>query len=197
MRIMSEVVKQYEPNDEPLSWLAFRYFSDEMSDIEVAEFEARLDPESDTFELATCEAVARAVQLNDAVAVACEPAIGSVLPSPVGHAHRRGLLTRRVSLLASAITVLAVGWALTTPPESVEVVEHPAPLPVEISSGVSGELIQLWANSGDELISVVDDAQMVPAVDVPDYRSDDVPDWLFAAVQSYDASSTDSEVMEN
>ena len=196
---MSEVMKQSEPNDEPLSWLAFRYVSDEMSDIEVSEFEARLNPDSDTFEFAACEAVARAVQLSDAVAVACEPAVESALSLPVERPRRRDVMARRVSLLASAITVLAVGWALTlpTPPESVEVVEHPAPLPVDVSSGVSGELVQLWASSGDELISVVDDAPIVPAVDVPDYHSEDVPDWLFAAVQSHDASSANSEVMEN
>ena len=113
---MSEVMKQSELNDESLSWLAFCYVSGEMSDAEVAAFEARLDPESPSFELEACEAVARAVQLNDAVADAMEPVVHRApvirLAAPAASTEddRRDVFARRVSLAAASITVLAVGW---------------------------------------------------------------------------------------
>jgi hypothetical protein len=62
---------------------------------------------------------------------------------------------------------------------------------------MSGELVQIWADSGNELLSVVEEIQMPPAEDLPEYFSADVPDWLLAAVQSRDASSVDPEVLEN
>jgi hypothetical protein len=196
---MSEVMKQSEVNDEPLSWLAFRYISDEMSDAEVVEFESRLNTDSPTFEVAACEAVAHAVQLNDAVAEASEPVSGPAPQSTFEATGRRDVVARRVSLFAASITVLAVGWALTlpSPKPRAEVVDSPAPQPLGTSSGMSGELVQIWADSGNELLSVVEEIQMPPADDLPEYFSADVPDWLLAAVQSRDASSVDPEVLEN
>lgn len=196
---MSEVVKQSEFEDEPLSWLAFRYISDEMSDAEVAEFEARLNPDSATFELDACKAVARAVQLSDVVTAAVEPAVQHASPSKNISKVRRDVFARRVSLLAASIAVVVAGWALTTvsAPEAIEIVDHPAPLPAEDSSDVSGELVQIWADSGDELLTAVEEAQIQPVEDTSEFVSDDVPDWLLAAVQSHDTSSVSPEVMEN
>lgn len=196
---MSEVVKQSEFEDEPLSWLAFRYISDEMSDAEVVEFEARLNPESPAFELEACEAVSRAVRLNDVVAEAVGPAVQHAAPSTNVEHGRRDVFARRVSLLAASVTVMAVGWALTFPtsPKPVQVVDSPAPLTVEDAADVSGELVQIWADSGDELLSAVEEVQIQPADDASEFFSDDVPDWLLAAVQSQDASPDSPEVMEN
>jgi len=195
---MSEVMKQSELNDEPLSWLACRYISDEMSDTELDAFESRLNPDSSAFELAACEAVARAVQLNDAVAVASE-AIAQPAPQIVGEqTSRRDVVARRVSLVAASVTVLAVGWALTLPTSPQrEVVDSPAPQPVESTSDLSGELVLIWADSGDKLLSAVEEAHVLPGDDLPEYLSPDVPDWLIAAVQTSDVSSTSPEVMEN
>ena len=108
---MSEVLKQSKLDDEPLNWLAFRYISDEMSEAEVDAFETRLNPESDAFEVAACEAVARAVQLNDAVAVASADDVRPVSQLTREQTSRGDLTARRVSVLAAAVTVLAVGWA--------------------------------------------------------------------------------------
>ena len=195
---MSDVMKQSELDDEPLSWLACRYISDEMSDTELDAFESRLNPDSSAFELAACEAVARAVQLNDAVAVASE-AIAQPAPQIVGEqTSRRDVVARRVSLVAASVTVLAVGWALTLPTSPQrEVVDSPAPQPVESTSDLSGELVLIWADSGDELLSEVEEAHVLPGDDLPEYLSPDVPDWLIAAVQTSDVSSTSPEVMEN
>ncbi len=195
---MSEVMKQSELNDEPLSWLACRYISDEMSDTELDAFESRLNPDSSAFELAACEAVARAVQLNDAVAVASE-AIAQPAPQIAGEqTSRRDVVARRVSLVAASVTVLAVGWALTLPTSPQrEVVDSPAPQPVESTSDLSGELVLIWADSGDKLLSAVEEAHVLPGDDLPEYLSPDVPDWLIAAVQTSDVSSTSPEVMEN
>lgn len=201
---MSEVVKQSEFEDEPLRWLAFRYISDEMSDAEVAEFEARLNPDSARFELEACKAVSRAVQLSDVIAEvvgeeAVGPAVRHTSPPENFSRVRRDVFARRVSLLAASIAVAVAGWALTTSsaPEAIEIVNHPAPLPVEDSSDVSGELVQLWADSGDELLTAVEEAQIQPVDDSAEFVSDDVPDWLLAAVQSHDTSSASHEVMEN
>jgi hypothetical protein len=191
-------MKQSELNDEPLSWLACRYISDEMSDTELDAFESRLNPDSSAFELAACEAVARAVQLNDAVAVASE-AIAQPAPQIVGEqTSRRDVVARRVSLVAASVTVLAVGWALTLPTSPQrEVVDSPAPQPFESTSDLSGELVLIWADSGDKLLSAVEEAHVLPGDDLPEYLSPDVPDWLIAAVQTSDVSSTSPEVMEN
>ena len=197
---MSEVAKQPESNDEPLSWLAFRYISDEMSDVEVAEFESRLDHDSPRFELAACEAVVQAVRLSDAVVLAAEPAVPCfVSPSSLNGTIRRYVVARRVSLLAASITVLAVGWALTLPTSSprLEVVDSPAPPQAEHSFDLPGELVQIWASSDDELVSPTEYVQLLPVDDLPEHFRTYVPDWLLAAVQSRDASSTSSEVMEN
>ncbi len=197
---MSEVAKQSELNDEPLSWLAFRYISDEMSDVEIADFESRLDYDSPRFELAACEAVVRAVRLNDAVVLASEPAVPCFAsPLPLDGTFRRDVVARRISLLAASITVLAVGWALTLPtsPSRLEVVDSPAPPQAEHSFDMSGELVQIWASSDDELASPTEDVQLLPVDDLPEHFRTDVPDWLLAAVQSRDASPTSAEVMEN
>lgn len=199
---MSEVLKQSKRDDEPLTWLAFRYISDEMSEAEIDAFESRLNPDSDAFEVAACEAVARAVQLNDAVAVASEDVARPVSQLNSEPASRRDVAARRVSVLAASVTVLAVGWVLTLPvvPVSVAVVEAPAPQPlplVENSSDMTGELVQIWADSDDELLSSVTEVQVLPASGVSEYFSADVPDWLLAAVQTNDASATNPEVMEN
>ena len=195
---MSEVMKQSELNDEPLSWLACRYISDEMSDTELDAFESRLNPDSSAFELAACEAVARAVQLNDAVAVASE-AIAQPAPQIAGEpTSRRDVVARRVSLVAASVTVLAVGWALTLPTSPQrEVVYSPAPQSVEPTPDASGELVLMWADSGDELLSAVEDVHTFPADAMQGYLSPDVPDWLLAAVQTHDGSAISPEVMEN
>lgn len=195
---MSELMKQSELNDEPLSWLAFRYISDEMSNAEVDAFEVHLAPDSPEFDLAACEAVARAVQLNDAVAVASEATIQPVEQTRV-ETSRRDVTARRVSLLVASVTVIAVGWALTLPtsPPRVEVVDSPAPLSIESPSDATGELVLIWAGSGDELLSAVEEVHVLPADDMPEYLSPDVPDWLLAAVQTHDGSSSRPEVMEN
>lgn len=201
---MSEVMKQSEMRDDSLSWQAFCYVSGEMSDTEVVEFEARLNPESPLFELEVCEAVARAVQLNDAVAEATEPVVDRIpvvrQASPAASAEdgRRDVFARRVSLAAASITVLAVGWVLTSSPspQTFEVVDHPSPLSVEDSSDVSGELVQIWADSGNELLSAGEEVQIQPVDDTSEFVNDDVPDWLLAAVQSHNIS-TAPEVMEN
>lgn len=197
---MSEVLKQSKLDDEPLNWLAFRYISDEMSEAEVDAFETRLNPESDAFEVAACEAVARAVQLNDAVAVACEPVARPVSQLTRELTSRGDVAARRVSVLAALVTVITVGWALTLPtsPSRVEVVDSPAPLPAESpSDDTTGELVLMWADSGDELLSAVEEIHVIPADAMPEYLSPDVPEWLLAAVQTDGGSSTSPEVMEN
>lgn len=199
---MSEALKQSKRDDEPLHWLAFRYISDEMSEAEVDAFESRLNPDSDAFEVAACEAVARAVQLNDAVAVASADDVRPVSKLNRVPTSRRAVAARRVSVLVVSVTVLAVGWVLTLPvvPVSVAVVETPAPQPFspfENSSDMTGELVQIWADSDDGLLSSVTEVQVIPASNVSEYFSADVPDWLLAAVQTDDASATNPEVMEN
>ncbi len=193
-------MKQSKQDDEPLNWLAFRYISDEMSEAEVDAFETRLNPESKAFEVAACEAVVRAVQLNDAVAVACEAAVRPVVDHSRSETSRGDVAARRVSVLAASVTVLAVGWALTLPVSSprVEVADSPALQSVGSPPGdTASELVLMWADSGDEALSAVEEVHVLPGDAIPEYLSPDVPDWLLAAVQTHDGSSTSPEVMEN
>jgi len=196
---MTELMKQSELNDELLGWLAFRYISDEMSDAEVDAFEVRLNPDSPEFDLAACEAVARAVQLNDAVTVASEAAVHPVVEQAGSETSRRDATARRISLLVASVTVMAVGWALTLPafPPRVEVVYSPAPQSVAPTPDASGELVLMWADSGEELLSAAEDVHTFPADAMQGYLSPDVPDWLLAAVQTHDGSAISPEVMEN
>jgi hypothetical protein len=55
----------------------------------------------------------------------------------------------------------------------------------------------MWADSGDELLSAVEDVHTFPADAMQGYLSPDVPDWLLAAVQTHDGSAISPEVMEN
>jgi hypothetical protein len=213
---MSDVFLQSEPDDEPLSWQAFRYISDEMSGQELAAFESRLDAESGLFELAACKAVARAVLLNDAVVAAVQSQSAtqtrssdtaavkarSFQESPVSARVTSSpeRVARRVSILTSAVVVVAVGWVLTTSfsgrDGSVKVVDQPA----SVQSNMAGELVQFWASSGTELALASSESQLPSTVDVPDMLSSGVPDWLFAAVQSRVESAVGSsvpEVLEN
>ena len=207
---MSDVTSHNQPDDETLSWLAFRYVSGEMADGELSEFEARLDSGSEAFELAACEAVATAVQLGDAVVAAFEPAswtLDSAVSTPVSDERpsssgRRGSFSRRVSMTASAVAVVAVGWLLTTsvPEFAVDVSDRTSTLSDDDVSVGASEMVRIWADSVGEVGSNVDEQLLVSTVDVPTVFKADVPDWLLAALQSQqDAANglTGPEVLEN
>ncbi|MDA1165284.1 MAG: hypothetical protein O3B13_19465 [Planctomycetota bacterium] len=215
---MSDVISYNQPDDESLSWLAFRYVSGEMADGELSEFEARLDSGSEAFELAACEAVATAVQLGDAVVAALEPAswtLDSAISTPVSDERpsssgRRGSFSRRVSMTASAVAVVAVGWLLTTSVSVTKVAVDISDRTCKLSDdGVSvgaSEMVRIWADSVGEVGEVgevgsnVDEQLLVSTVDVPTVFNADVPDWLLAALQSQqDAANglTGPEVLEN
>ena len=216
---MSDAFAQFEMNDQPesgeetLGWLAFRYISGEMADHEVAAFEARLDAESELFEQAACEAVARAVQLKDAIVAAVrlnsstdcveQTAVAPQVSSSTNLTQRRDLVARRISLLASAVVVVAAGWLLTAsfgPESTVKVVDRSDSPVVSVQPDVAGELVRFWVSSSTELALAADEPPVLSSAYLPDALSTDVPDWLFAAVQSREESAaglSDPEVLEN
>lgn len=221
---MSEVISQsesqFDRETEPLVWLAFRYVSGEMDDHEHADFESRLDPESSLFELAACEAVARAVRLHDVITDAVSA--GSVEPShtdrptavvlpvsgsdeqTVDQLWRRDVLARRISLLTSVAGMAAVGWLLTASgPDVLNEVADRRSQSAQAHVDEAAELVHFWADTKSDLMPLTDELPLA-AADSPDMLSTDVPDWLLAAVQSREGVSgpiesglPEPEVLEN
>lgn len=215
---MSRIYPQRESETEPLIWLAFRYISGEMNDCEQADFETRLDAESSAFDVAACEAVARAVRLRDVIrddvfreAEREAAAVGSVKADQTLSdscdrlARGREVLARRICLLTSAVVVAAMGWlaSVSGPGRVDDIADHRNPTG-QLPFDEAAELVHFWTDTKTELKSSSDDTQPLPSLDVPDLLSADVPDWLLAAVQSREESSVlmpsglpEPEVLEN
>lgn len=216
---MSEVFSQSEKETEPLSWLAFRYISGEMNDREHSDFESRLDPESPLFELAACEAVARAVRLHDVITDAVPAGSGEsshaaystpvVLPvsgydEQAVDQRRRDVHARRISLLTSVAGMAAVGWLLTASgPDVLNDVADRRSQSAKTHVDEAAELVHFWADTKSDLMPLTDELPLA-AADSPDMLSTDVPDWLLAALQSREGVSgmiesglPEPEVLEN
>lgn len=203
---MVDTKNNSEPNDESLIWRAFRYVSNELTDQEVSDFETRLDGDSDTFDVAACEAVAQAVQLSDAVTQVFEtkpktttpetPQLAVVDVRSASRTTRHVTIGRRLSVLASSVAVLAVAWMFNNSGiDSDVVVVEP-----ETDSAVASEIVRSWADSASEVDVIADDQQLMAVVDIPDSMSVDVPDWLLIAVRSqqdFPDAFSEPEVMEN
>lgn len=214
---MSELFPQSEIESERLIWLAFRYISGEMTDREHTDFESRLDPESSLFELAACEAVARAVRLHDVITDAIptrstkqahasdSPPVVLSVSGSVDHFRRRDVLARCISLLTSVVGVAAVGWLLTASgPGVLKDVADRRSQSAQAHVEDAAELVHFWADTKSDLMPLTDELSPLPAADLPDMLNTDVPDWLLAAVQSRDRVSgliesglAEPEVLEN
>lgn len=202
---MADADKNTQPDDESLNWLAFRYVSGEMTDSELVDFEARLAPDSESFSLAACQAVAEAVQLGDVVVAAFDSASASEtepladLPESRKKSPRRESFARRASIAAS---VVAAGWMLSgsSPEPALDVVNREDPSITNDDSDAASEMVRFWADADSEVVPGAEEHQLLTAADVPGTLTADVPDWLLAAVQSQQSASdalSEPEVLEN
>lgn len=159
------------PDD--LDWLAHRYLLDELSADEAAAFEERLGADEEA-----AAALARSVRLMAAVSSALHEAKRSE-PAVAAPVRRQKLLAGLTAIAATIalVCVLSVSQGLKPVAATVD----------------AAELVSIWRESAGEVPVESDsptDDDDVQAV------TDDVPDWLMAAV-ALDVPETDDEILEN
>lgn len=146
-----------------LAWLANCYVAGELSVDETAAFEARLETD-----LTACDAVARAMELNLAIAAAfdAQPAILSPHPSTASPNRR----TATVITALAATAVAAAGVAL--------MIGHGSTTNGVVRKDGADRLVAAWA-SGEAARNNVDDDETIELADDADL---DPPDWMLAAL---------------
>jgi anti-sigma factor RsiW len=160
------------PTDD-LDWLAHRYLLDELSADEAAAFEEQLGTDEEA-----AAALARSTRLMAAVGSALHDAKRPE-PPPGTSVPRQKFL---VGLTAIAATIaLVCGLSVSQALKPVA------------ASGDAAELVSIWRESAGEM-PVESDALAVE--DEVQAATDDVPDWLMAAV-ALDVPETDDEILEN
>lgn len=163
-------------NTGDLDWLAFCYVANELSADEQASFESRLADDQ-----TACEAVARAVELVQAVALAETCDRERPIPASI---TRRTTWPRRLAWMsvgASAALVLvaaALGW------QSIS--GWFAPPPAD-----RGRLAEVWSQTRDEVRQIVYTEPLdLPPVMEADFSSEEsLPSWITAAVFNQAASA--------
>ena len=181
------------PND--LDWLAFCYAADEMSASDAEAFEARL-----AIDQSAREALARAVELSEAVATA--ESLGAV----VAVDRRPAVWSRRLGWMAmgsAASLLVALLWSSASRWSG-----EPSPPPRDHS-----QLAAAWTQTRQELAENDSDLWFLKHLalsetsDAPAFLSDDravnggdaellesvTPDWLTAAVETYPGQPTDAD----
>lgn len=147
-----------------LAWLASCYVAGELSVDETAAFEARLETD-----VAACDAVARAMELNLAIAAAFDARPATIIsPLPTTTAPNRrtaGMITA-----LAAMAVAAAGVALM-------VGRGPATNGIARKDGAD-RLVAAWA-TGEAARNNVDDDETLELADDADL---DPPDWMLAAL---------------
>jgi hypothetical protein len=162
----------HEHHDD-VACLAWRYLLDELDPVEAAAFEERLGTDE-----AAAAALSRGVVLLTALDGAVEPGpVGE--PAPAEGRHRRRLVAGLAAVAATVglVCLLGIGqWLDRSGPASDAI-----------------ELVSIWRESaGDAVV----EGESVGLDDDASPASDDVPDWLMAAV-ALDAPAADDEILEN
>lgn len=145
-----------------LAWLANCYVAGELSVDETAAFEARLETD-----VSACNAVARAMELNLAVAAAFDQETSRPLARPI---HETSVPARwsgmaLTALAASASVALMVGQSGSTRTE------------IARKDGAD-RIVAAWA-SGEAVRNDADDDELLEATENDDL---DPPDWMLAAL---------------
>lgn len=159
------------PDD--LDWLAHRYLLDELSADEAAAFEERLGTDE-----AAAAALARSVRLMAAVSSALHDA-EHVEPTPATSDHRRKLVAGLTAIAATIALACVLSVSQSLKPGT--------------STGDAAELVSLWRESAGDLPGEIDSPTDEDEVQA---ATDDVPDWLMAAV-ALDVPASDDEILEN
>ena len=162
-----------------LDWLAFCYVADELAECERAAFETRLADDQ-----AAREAVARAVELTQSVALAeaHEPVL---TPASI---TRRTTWPRRLAWMSVGASAALVLVAVALNWKSLE--ERLAPPAINRS-----ELAEVWSQTRDEVRQIVqiEPFELPPVIESDDFASDDsLPSWITAAV--FNEAGADSDL---
>ena len=194
-------------NESDLLLLAFRYVSGEMTDEECALFDEQLDHDQ-----AARSAVARAVQVGQAVALA------KVEPSPIAtggtEKARRRWRTVAAAVAVALLAAVAIsqwgGFGLSTrdnvATDSRTGAEREGDRPSQqanLDNGV-GQLLALWSASESDFGQRFDEQTLDTAtgndeaaeqnVDPDGEAEFIVPDWMLAAVSPEDDSGSDQTI---
>lgn len=166
-----------------LEWLAFQYVSNELSDLEMQEFETLLAEQQ-----SAREALVTATQLVDGLnAIESQPAVQPARGTPL---QPRSIAARRVlwGLLASVAAILLLVPALfkdsgTSAPSTVTTAQ------AEPSPEVAEHLLGLWSEAATDssvAVSVTTGSDTLEFSEqqnvLADNQSLEVPDWLYTAV---------------
>jgi ferric-dicitrate binding protein FerR (iron transport regulator) len=170
-----------------LAWDAWRYASDELTAAERETFEARLAESVDA-----CEALADAVLLRQALLAAgsSSRAVAVAAPALQGRRSAGWIAT----LVAASLLVLVGTTVSRLRPQLAESLDAGAEADAALAGGEQSsvfsedeELVDLWvalkqeSESDSSAATVLDEGGDVVAPD-----ADDVPDWMFAALEEAD-----------
>jgi anti-sigma-K factor RskA len=160
---------------EDLDWLAHLYLLDEMSEEEAAAFEERLSNDEEA-----AAALSRGVVLLEAVREVAIPAYQTV---PVGAARPA---RRRQALAGFVATAVLIGLVcFLSVSKTLDQIRPDRD---------AAELVSIWREAA---VDVAPEAEVFSVEDDPTPLSDDVPDWLMAAVALDASASDDDEILEN
>jgi ferric-dicitrate binding protein FerR (iron transport regulator) len=169
-----------------LAWLANCYVADELSTDEAAAFEARLANDE-----AACDAVARAMELNLAIAAAFDSQPATLVPQHSAFSIQPSAPSRRTASTITALAATAVAAAVV----ALMVGRSPTANGVARKDGAD-RLVAAWASgeaarnnaADDDTLELADDADLDP------------PDWMLAALTAADVNEKlpgNDEVREN
>lgn len=150
-----------------LAWLANCYVAGELSVDETAAFEARLETD-----VAACSAVARAVELNLAIAAAFVQEASQPVTQPI---HETVTPARWSVAAISAVAVAAASVALM-------IAHHSSTTNGVVHKDGADRIVAAWV-SGEAARNNAEDDDFVDATDDDDL---DPPDWMLAALSVED-----------
>lgn len=197
-----------------LDWLAFQYVSGELPADKADRFEARLLEEPDV-----AEAVAAAVALGEAVSLAFDDEAVSADAQPetistVANAEtvNRSSVGRTVSVLTAASVIVAallISFRGEESPHNSLATDSESTVDRGLNSSVTSPevnslLLETWTEARETIAAMDSEAASevvsIAAVESETVSADDVPDWLFVAVElSYDSAlgNSNGSVLEN
>lgn len=164
-----------------LAWLANCYVSGELSVEETAAFEARLEAD-----VAACEAVARAMELNLAIAAAFETQPATLNPRIAVNSPARWSGAAITALAATAVAAASVAL----------MVGHSSSTNGLARKDGADRLVAAWASGEAARNDSADD----DSLDVANDSDLDPPDWMLAALTVADVKEQlpgNNEVREN
>jgi hypothetical protein len=162
--------------DDELDWLAFRYVAGELSEEEVASFEARLADD-----VAACEAVAAMSELS----IGTQVALLSEKLEPARRVEYPGSLTVRIrSWIAVGSTAVALGWLfLLLGNRSDRATVETSASVAQTEAQSAADLIARWSRSEEtEFSDELPDITPLELSAADNSERPDIPGWMIAAV---------------